>query len=472
MEFSKVVKEGAWHAIATLLSMGPSQVVGLVKGSVDLVRLALLDAKIARLEKNAPSSNQNFYAQATLEESKALRSERVKSLKSDGLLLIPFLGANLAWRMYKKHPTMDASPLIEFGTKQLLDDKGADFIRAAFYPLSWSVTRNQLIKQGFTIDQKPGDSPAQTVSIPVFDPTNETLSRNLDARYYRHSDDTARPTVVLFHANAMTCDGMHSRAMHYYSQGYDVVCPTMGGYPGSDPCKTSEVTTLQDVEGVRCFLQNQGVRDVGYYGLSIGGTLAFQAACAPSETNLNTKFVIADQTFNKPQDAAANFVPKPLKGMARGASRGVFVKGKKVHLSKTLATTTDGLNNEKKAEELREKKIPLFVIKAHHDDIMSSKTGNLRHNLADTLLKARYPSKKQRKAHTMEIFGQEHAAHFAKSYFDHKSQARHAGHSGNTIKKVKEETSSHYYFVTLSTQALDTFVHDSMPVNKLVNERF
>ena len=45
----------------------------------------------------------------------------------------------------------------------------------------------------------------------------------------RHDPDRTRPTVVIFHPNATTCDGMHLEAMHYYrGEGYDVTCPNDG----------------------------------------------------------------------------------------------------------------------------------------------------------------------------------------------------------------------------------------------------
>ena len=68
------------------------------------------------------------------------------------------------------------------------------------------------------------------------------------------------------------------------------------------------------LRGFISFLQRQGVTAVGYHGISIGGTLAFQAATAETRaTTVKTKFVVADQTFTKPADVAANYVSRPFK---------------------------------------------------------------------------------------------------------------------------------------------------------------
>ena len=80
-------------------------------------------------------------------------------------------------------------------------------------------------------------------------------------------------------------------AQHYLEKGWNVLLPTMGGYPGSEPVDggTSEASSYQDVEAIKIWLEKEKkVKTVGYHGVSIGGTLAFQAA-APEETNSSLK---------------------------------------------------------------------------------------------------------------------------------------------------------------------------------------
>lgn len=419
MELGKMLKESCWFAIGTALSCGPSQVVGLVKGSFDLAYLALTQAKIARLQHRLTHETgiDLFKTKTALETNKSLQKERIKSLKGDGLLLIPLLGANLAWRVYKKNPTYHASPLVEFSTTQLLAHSDT-YIRMLFYPFSTDIGRARATAQGFQIPQMPSNSPAKVVKIDVLDGSQKSGKRSLDARYFRHEEALARPTVVIFHPNATTCDGVVDYALYYFKRGYDVLTPTMGGYPGSSPCATSEVTSLQDVEAVRNYLQEQGVTSVGYHGISIGGSLAFQAAtCSTKANNLKTMFVIADQTFTKPADVAANCVPSALKSVARGAARAAFPKERKVWLNENVVAETDGLNNKKKAQRLRKLDIPLFVIKASHDDMMQTELGANHRNQADDLLKARYPHRKDRKGHALQLFGP-HCTFFASHWSD------------------------------------------------------
>lgn len=230
-----------------------------------------------------------------------------------------------------------------------------------------------------------GEYPSATVAIETI-PVGE---REIQGLYMRHDPSKARPTVVLFHANGATAIHMKKQAMFYFQQGFDVMAPTMGGYPGTDKVATSEATTYQDVEGVKQFLVKKGVTEAGYHGQSIGGSLAFQAAAGKGGTEgIKPLFVVADQTFTKAQEVmpnvAANYAAMVgAGGLASGlvgiAARSAVPRGEVVSLPGGGKTITDGLDNRDKAEKLRDKGIPVISIGVENDLMMKigKEGGNL-----------------------------------------------------------------------------------------------
>lgn len=246
---------------------------------------------------------------------------------------------------------------------------------------------------------------ARSDAIVSFGYTEETIPvvfpgcpvRSLDALKSEDWDPEAT-TVVLFHGNNSTCVDTVEQARWFEEQGFNTLCITMGGYPGSPGVATSEESCYQDAEAVRAYLDKQGVERVGWYGFSIGGTLAFQAATADSNHVLKTEFVVADQTIANAEKVAGNMVKNKWKGkpgegkvesIAKGVGRTLFPKGKAVKLGLGLSVTTNGLNNVGKAALLQRENIPLIALAAGSDQMMGGDVDSFD-NFANQLAGARY----------------------------------------------------------------------------------
>lgn len=208
----------------------------------------------------------------------------------------------------------------------------------------------------------------------------------------------SKPTVVIFHSNAVIASEMDDQARTYVDEGFNVVTVTMGGYPGSDEAtQTSEASTYQDAHAVMNYLKSQGVKNVIVHGTSIGGSLAFAAAELHPDI---VKMVIADQTFDRAKNVAANIIENIDHGFVmpssfvRGIAGAAFPIGEVVPGVQTLdgkPYVTDGLNNVKKAASIQAE---IIAIKSNCDAFMG-RVGNgkkgYRENFADDLMRARYP---------------------------------------------------------------------------------
>ncbi len=395
-----VVADGAAYALGVLLSCGPSQIFGIVKGTIDLVKLAMLQVKISKVEdeicklQQAVSiGNKKITVLTNIEEQLEIKlaeytehlsdfESKTTDLKADTLALLPFVGAIFSWRLYSKDIAGPSTAGYEYAVPQLAKDCSKKLAGMILYPLSGKKREFEGYPEG-------------QVKIPVIDASGK---RMLYASYWRHDPDKARETVVIFHGNGMTADDMGSWQRYYYRQGYDVLAPTMGGYPGSDPVETCEASTYCDVNAIKQFLQAEGVSQAGYHGLSIGGTLAFQAAVGETTAaKVQTKFVVADQTFTTASEVAANVVENVGAGgiapLARGSARAAVPAGRQVRLDKNTITKTDGLDNRAKAERLKAGNIPLLVIASNQDRLMGKnkqENDTFTHNFADELFEARY----------------------------------------------------------------------------------
>ena len=398
MNTTTVIKEGLSYGLWVALSCGPSQVFGLIKGTIDLVRWnkirnkihkytkfekSLTDRKIQVLSKDKVFKkvaewffnqklttndqiqrlldNQSFISTCkdlvlakSLQYSEAKKKKK-RSIQADLVALIPLVGAIFSWRVHSNYWGVASTAGFERAVPQLLEDHHKLLAKYILYPLSKT-------------SQEIGVS--DHIKIPV---NIGGKKRTLDAIYYKNQNPGG-PTAVLFHGNAMTCNDMVIFGKFYQSNGFNVLMPTIGGYPGSEGVDTSESTTYQDVEAIKQYLKKKGVKRVGYHGLSIGGSLAFQAAAGKSNTKLETLFVVADQTFTTAGAVAANCIKnfgfKSLAPIARGVIKVAVPAGRKVVLSKNLIIETDGLDNIAKASILKEKNIPFIAIKSETDFLM------------------------------------------------------------------------------------------------------
>jgi len=412
MQIGNNIKYFLGYVGGVVISCGPSQAYGLIKGAIDAARLAVIQAKIfyyGYMQKECQSSyfhtttkelsgkisdekgvqkGLEDVATIQLRHNQELRTLKVRAIKADALALIPFVGAIFSWRVYQKDSSLDPFRVFESATEQILEDYTQLTAKALFYP---GAMPGVLRERSNNLSYK--------ISIPVFDPHVQGGKRELRAYHIKHDDASVRPTVVIFHGNAMTSEDMLKLGQYYYYLGYDALMPTMGGYPGSPGISTTEESSYRDVEAIKLYLQNMGVTGVGYHGLSIGGSLAFQGAVGETAaTKLQTKFVVADQTFTAAEHTAENVVANgpgaAICPFARGAARACFPQYR-VDLGRGVATRCDGLNNEEKTKRMRDRNIPLFVVKASKDHIMAikiedEKGEHYEQNLGDRLLKARY----------------------------------------------------------------------------------
>lgn len=214
-----------------------------------------------------------------------------------------------------------------------------------------------------------------------------------------HHLDLTKPTVVIFHGNAQLAEDMFLQAKTYVDAGFNVVTTTMGGYPGSDEStQTSEASTYQDAHAVMNYLKSQGVTEVIVHGTSIGGSLAFAAAELHPDL---VKVVVADQTFNRAKDVAANLIRNTLdhgfivpSSLVRGAVGAGFPVGEivpGVYTRDGAPYLTDGLNNARKAATVQAE---VIAIKSSCDTFMGrigDQTQGYQENFADDLIRARYP---------------------------------------------------------------------------------
>lgn len=445
MSIKRIATEASLYITGIVLSCGVSQLYGLIKGGLDLKKYCTLRSKIHQwksvealcLSKNyeklkaskafkvlsaeAQGAPEEILYQRILAKARDRLfdiNERLKirktSLQKDFVSLIPVVGALFAWRIGagKSGKELSMRPFFEHAFAHASNSwKG--FTQKLFYPKSRS-------------HEDIGDK--NHVKIPV-----DVRGGELDAIFYPGFCAAATdPVVVIFHGNGCTCEDMEHTGRWYSWQGYNVLMPTMGGYPGSPGVSTSEATSYQDVEAIKKYIESRGIKEAGYHGVSIGGTLAMQAAAGKSEAKVKTLFAVADKTLNhafgvvenvvnplmedirKHGSTLANVVKFAIPYIAKGVARMTFPE-RKVRLSNTLVIETDGLDNLRKAKLLRAKKIPLLAIKSSLDSLMglNLRDGRYHDNFADHLIRGRYGDELG-KEHLIEIAGK-HGANFRSS---------------------------------------------------------
>lgn len=275
------------------------------------------------------------------------------------------------------------------------DDPDKDEPIEAHY---YSVYVPNLLQQKFNAKETPipverGDGRQHVLQAYTYPANRQNLEDS------SHHLDLTKPTVVVFHANAQLAVDSYQQAKTYVDAGFNVVAATMGGYPGSDESiQTSEATTYQDAHAIMNYLKSQGVTDVVVHGTSIGGSLAFAAAELHPDI---VKVVVADQTFNRAKDVAANLIRNTIdhgfvipSSLVRGAVGAGFPIGEVVPSVTTLEGKpylTDGLDNARKAASIQAE---VIGIKASQDAFMGrvgDPENGYQENFADDLIRARYP---------------------------------------------------------------------------------
>lgn len=324
------------------------------------------------------------------------RRELKKELVVTALSLIPLLGGIVLLSDYlaKRSLKLAAGNSVDSGS---IPNDLETLARLALYPgmgekaLNTSWDKNRI-----------------KIEVPLDFSHAEAGFRQLDAIHFK-TENVAGPTVVIYHGNGMTCDDTRRLGLWYFSQGYNVLMPTIGGYSGSSGVVPSEASNMQDVEAVKEYLHHLGVREVGYHGISLGGSLALFSATGPSKyEKIKTVFVVADQTFTSAADAGENLIrntqllPKSMRRLARTVMTLAAPAGQEVDLGqdadgKRVVAVTTGLDNRSYAQQLKAKRVPLLVIQSTCDDFMGKdkkKIGQKEYEYAtgfgDELLEARY----------------------------------------------------------------------------------
>jgi pimeloyl-ACP methyl ester carboxylesterase len=289
------------------------------------------------------------------------------------------------------------------------------FVLSRFYPLSGAEKTEYMLRCEEILLQ---ENKFQMEEIPV---TIDGVTRTLEA-FSKKSSLSNGETVVLFHANGMSGAEMHRQALFYLDLGYDVLLPTVGGYPGSPGVATCEASLYQDVEAIKCFLYQNGIRTVGYHGLSLGGALALQAAIYKNENApLNTKFVVGDQTFTQGVEAAVNLTKNMKLGLfdtfvEKRVSTALKV-GEEVVVEEGRTIFTDGFDNKKKVANLKLAGIPLIFIEAGKDEHMGigrKRAGTYARTMSTVLHESAslLTSSVEEKSFLFRMEGEKHCASF------------------------------------------------------------
>lgn len=233
MEVGKIIANAGLYTVGVILSLGPSQIYGVVKGSIDLCKLAILRNSLSTLESKGRDLNQT-----AITKIESDIKDKELSLKADAVALIPVVGAIFSWRVLApddKSKTLNALKGVPYAAAHMLNDF-KDQLSAILFPLSISSSLrtkveedrnrvNYMILEG-TLKE------AERIKIPV--PVRGGDS--LEAIALTHPQkEPPPPTVVIFHANAMVGQSMLDIGQYYFNNGFNVLMPTMGGYPGSSP---------------------------------------------------------------------------------------------------------------------------------------------------------------------------------------------------------------------------------------------
>lgn len=432
--FREVVAFG----ITTLLSCGPSQIFGLIKSVVDTSLLFHCKTTERKLTHDLQKLNHSWNhfkttktikniakkigkEEITSEEAKHFIESKTKinrekiaklyrSLKADGFALIPLLGAHFSWRIATNYKGKKFTPIFSRSIAQALEHHQKANSRFLFFgrtnkkakPIPENLihepeinsayvkyfipveisTKKRFIEAYFALPyQEPDKMEDDLVKYERSNikPTHEELNKSF-------SD---QPTIVIFHPAVAV--SMQQIADVYRLKGYNILSVTMGGYRGSEGVTTSESSVLQDIEAIKLFLREKGVKEVAYHGWSMGSGLALQAATGESSVNdLKTLFVALDRPFNSAVGVGANL----LGALGEGVMQAALPKNSIVELPGDKWTKTDGLNNVKKVKLLKNLDIPLICVEATGDFLMGRKKvkGIYQNNFAKDLIEARYPS--------------------------------------------------------------------------------
>jgi len=283
-------------------------------------------------------------------------------------------------------------------------------LRKYFYPLSQANGSNDYQHRGVCNLLKVWNADKQDIQVQRDSTTVERLDAyGIPTVGSNKFGDPKKPVMVMFHGNGNTLYSMVPKADLFRKMGFQVLVVTMGGYPGSDSKNhTSEISTYQDVNAVKEYLDLLGIEERAVYGYSMGGSLAGALA----ELDPKVKSATFERTFNKAREVGFNMVSNinPLFGLGKDVIKGgidaVFPRDQEVYKvnHNNQPYVTDGLDTERKVRGLKDRNVHVFVIKGKQDNFMGKyldeKKGYYVENLGDDLLNARYGKTDQ---HVVEL---------------------------------------------------------------------
>lgn len=366
-----------------IASCGPSQVIGtgiLVGTGVNAI---IHKAQ----EKFTDDPHKAAKAREKLKRDKEIA-------KAAGLAMIPIIGVPLSGKFknqgfgYSTADFISDAPLVNRGISKIANMGGYPlsgldpeiFIGKYTGFTSFAAMRNITISY-LNLGPQTEETMARQIQVPV-----EGRDNPLDA-VWKPSGKPNAGTVILFHGNGMTLDGVLFQAQYFNSRGLNVYLQTMGGYPNSCAgTQTSELSTYEDVkaavEKVKELTGNPANDKIIAYGISIGGSLAFQAGYKYPGIH-----VISDQTFTRISDVPQAMISSQWAGaIGKEAMKTKFdsdaVKVKDGY-------EIDGLNNVRKASQLQGSYFGLY---STVDQLMSTpRGGNLTLDIADEFV-ANHPA--------------------------------------------------------------------------------
>lgn len=386
------IRAAAGYTALSILSLGVSQAfsaVGLaitaLKTIYDLAMRAFHEQRLRSTPTDSPSR--------TLRERKIHYYNHQLDLrktyaKTYAVAMIPLLGMPLA---YKKGYLADYA--FTCTRQNLSGPRGQSLVQNFVYPLRNEIDLYKKINEGI-FDQLFHSY--EQLDLQTKD------GRKIDAVWIAGTGFGAqnKKTVILFHGNGTTLYGNGDTARWFHNQGLNVLLITLGGYPGRNdqPGITSELTTYHDAQAAVDYVKTRLAVDNGSilaYGMSIGGSLAFQVGAHNPGVH-----VFTNQTFTKVVEVPDNAYPA-----LRSIGKGALTAGCPTGISDGTFTT-DGLDNRRKASLLQGS---YFGIYAARDHMMGKKQENFTHALVDAY-RSTHPDVKKEEI-ILEIPG-DHCASF------------------------------------------------------------
>lgn len=436
MRVSQLIKESGAFLITTALSCGPSQVFGLTKLVVDVLRItstklsnacfcyrlkkiaapAGIDSRVTQNTKKLVAKKLNLglndvsadHMNRYLETKLRLRDEKIsrlqRSLKADLSALLPLIGAHISWRIATEYKGKSCTPIFSRGIAQLCEPFCGPCSKALF----WGRGSRKVYPAKPYIRDRFAEY--ITFAIPV---ETSTKRRTIDAYFAPASSDLTftiadlspsqvisdesiaeafpkNPTVVLFHpASGGVASGMTRSAEAYRQMGFNVLMVTIGGYANSPGVKPSEGSAYQDIEAIKLFLQEKGVTAVGWHGWSLGTGFAIDAAAGDALEGMESLFAVAVVPYGSARSVAGNI----LGPLGRGYMSAACPAGRSIELPGRKWRTTDGLNSLEKSRVMKERGVDLICVEGDLDFMMGRKLTRQRkfkENFARDLLQERY----------------------------------------------------------------------------------